>query len=576
VRPLGIINLDLDELCAAAGGDPWAIDDQLQRGDAGAINDLATALHRARGNADGVDEDFDEAKRKFEKAYQRDKTEHPINDSAEVARASAALTGHRQDLNRVAVKLEEVAAALAVAQRASGGVIAGPLALNFQVDDIDNQMFPAKAAGQDLSPFHDAAVEAIRSAPGQVTAIHGTYVEAVRKARTEMALAGYQPEVLDGVDAMPTGTPNQRASLANEKRLREARARTQTEVDRLQHQLGQMLATDHGWNKDALDKLAAQIRAGQGRLAEFDAVDEALRRAPETYLTQLEIPPGDTGKVHAAVAVGNPDTAANVSVTVPGLGGSTRTSLPDMVSEARSLREETTRQLVNEPRPASVATIAWMGYDPPPNPINTHSPRDGLATLSADQAKAGASSLSSYLEQVRANSPDAHITLLGHSYGSLTSSLALQDLNAAGAHPVNDVVFYGSPGLGLTDPAQLGLGAGHAYVMGAPTDPIVRDVAPWAPAHGWGGNPYDGLLPQLSAQAGPDPAGVYHPGVAGHADYPRLFHAPDGRDVVRMSEFNLAAITAGLPGVPASPQVPLRPPNLLPPNVPPEFLGGGY
>ncbi|PIJ32070.1 hypothetical protein BMW24_020320 [Mycobacterium heckeshornense] len=32
-------------------------------------------------------------------------------------------------------------------------------------------------------------------------------------------------------------------------------------------------------------------------------------------------------------------------------------------------------------------------------------------------------------------------------------------------HPVNDAVFYGSPGLELTDPSQLGLANGHAYVM---------------------------------------------------------------------------------------------------------------
>ena len=37
--------------------------------------------------------------------------------------------------------------------------------------------------------------------------------------------------------------------------------------------------------------------------------------------------------------------------------------------------------------------------------------------------------------------PDAEISLLGHSYGSLTSSLALQDLNAQGLHPVDNVVF---------------------------------------------------------------------------------------------------------------------------------------
>jgi hypothetical protein len=141
--------------------------------------------------------------------------------------------------------------------------------------------------------------------------------------------------------------------------------------------------------------------------------------------------------------------ASKVSVTVPGIGSTTAATLPDMVGEADKLRLEAARQLLNSPRAPgaplpTVLAIAWMGYDPPPNPINTLSPADAMATMGDGQAKAGAQSLSSYLEQVAANNPNAEVTLLGHSYGSLTSSLALQDLNAQGLHPVDNVVFYGS------------------------------------------------------------------------------------------------------------------------------------
>jgi pimeloyl-ACP methyl ester carboxylesterase len=180
------------------------------------------------------------------------------------------------------------------------------------------------------------------------------------------------------------------------------------------------------------------------------------------------------------------------------------------------------------------------------------------------QARAGADSLSSYLEQVRADNPNGHITLLGHSYGSLTSSLALQELNAQGLHPVNDVVFYGSPGLELTSPDQLGLGAGHAYVMRGMDDPIANAVAELAPVHGWGTNPYDGMFTELSAQAGPDPGGLLREGVQAHADYARL-----GSDnQLRMSGYNLAAVMAGLPDneVLAPPPPPVAPPQ--PPLIP--------
>jgi hypothetical protein len=107
---------------------------------------------------------------------------------------------------------------------------------------------------------------------------------------------------------------------------------------------------------------------------------------------------------------------------------------------------------------------------------------------------------------------------------------------------VDNVVFYGSPGLELTDPAQLGLAGGDAYVMRALADDITSYVAPTAPLHDWGADPYGGILPELSSQAGTDPSGVMRDGVSSHADYPR---AVDGN--LRMSGYNLAAVIAGLP-----------------------------
>jgi len=99
------------------------------------------------------------------------------------------------------------------------------------------------------------------------------------------------------------------------------------------------------------------------------------------------------------------------------------------------------------------------------------------------------------LQQVATNNPNADVTLLGHSYGSLTASLALQDLNAHGQHPVDNVVFYGSPGLELNSPDVLVVAPGDAYVMRGATDPIAGVVAEAAPLHDWGTNPYDGMSP---------------------------------------------------------------------------------
>jgi hypothetical protein len=341
-------------------------------------------------------------------------------------------------------------------------------------------------------------------------------------------------------------TPTQRESDANQERVREERAKLQAHINDLKQAI-----TRAGGDQNRLQDLNSQLNAAQNRMAEYDAIDDALTRAPETYLTQLDIPTDPGQKVRAAVAVGNPDTATDISVTVPGIGSTTKDSLPSMVGEARNLQRTAENELRRLGRSGSVVTIAWMGYDPPANTLNTTSPRDFWRTINDERAQAGATALAPYLQQLHTNNPNAHLSLFGHSYGSLTSSLALQQLNAQGLHPVNDAVFYGSPGLELDDPSQLGLANGHAYVMRAPPgDDWIPEVAPLAPLHGWGSDPYGGMMPELSSQAGTSPDGVMREGVHSHADYPRAVTGPGGEQMLRMSGYNLAVVAAGIADLP--------------------------
>jgi hypothetical protein len=341
-------------------------------------------------------------------------------------------------------------------------------------------------------------------------------------------------------------TPTQRESDANQERVREERAKLQAHINDLKNAI-----TRAGGDQNRLRDLNSQLNAAQNRMGEYDAIDDALTRAPETYLTQLDIPTDPGQKVRAAVAVGNPDTATDISVTVPGIGSTTKDSLPSMVSEARNLQNTANEELRRLGRSGSVVTIAWMGYDPPANVLNTTSPRDFWRTINDDRAQAGAAALAPYLQELHTNNPNAHLSLFGHSYGSLTSSLALQQLNAQGLHPVNDAVFYGSPGLELDNPSQLGLANGHAFVMKAPPgDDWIPEVAPLAPLHGWGSDPYGGMMPELSSQAGTSPDGVLREGVHSHADYPRAVTGPGGEQMLRMSGYNLAVVAAGIADLP--------------------------
>lgn len=441
------------------------------------------------------------------------------------------------------------------------------------IDTATNTVIPP-----DTSNLDSDAAEAVQAKAAalqnRITALLGKAEETdadlarVLAVATGEQLADGEPQTRAPADQR---TPTERASDDNEKRLHDERAKLQAHIDQLQAQYDQLAAkaaNDYNngiFDSDTATQLAGlddQLSAAKGRLGELDAVDQALRSVPDTYLTQLKIPDDPHQQVLAAVAVGNPDTAANVSVTVPGVGSTTGGTLPGMVKEASNLRDEEVRQLIAAGKPASVSTIAWMGYTPPPNPLNTGSPQDLWQTMTDGTAKAGAADLSQYLEQVRANNPTGHLTVLGHSYGSLTASLALQDLNAHGAHPVNDVVFYGSPGLDLYSPAQLGLDHGQAYVMQAPHDPITNLVAPLAPVHGWGLDPYGpgSGMTELSSQAGVDATGVWRDGAYGHADYPRTFIDANGNPQLCMSGYNLAAVAAGLPENEVT--APLLPPSV--------------
>ena len=171
-----------------------------------------------------------------------------------------------------------------------------------------------------------------------------------------------------------------------------------------------------------------------------------------------------------------------------------------------------------------------------------------------------------------AENPQQEITAFGHSYGSLVTSLALQQ----GDSHVHDVVFYGSPGLELNNVGDLHLApGGHAFFEQAAHDPIALiqkapelgrallpalAVPPLMPLgvlglvdvlggsgvnDQWFGNTPNqvaGIIP-LSTAAGADPIlGISRAAADVHADYPR---AVDG--ALRMSGYNLAAVLSGVP-----------------------------
>ncbi|WP_233716860.1 alpha/beta hydrolase [Mycolicibacterium vinylchloridicum] len=323
-----------------------------------------------------------------------------------------------------------------------------------------------------------------------------------------------------------------------------------------------------------------QLNDALGRakyLPDLRAVDKAINDGPDRKLMLLDTTSGDQAR--AAIAIGNPDTADHVSVTTPGLNTTVHGAIDGMTNEARQLRQEALRQLQNVPghEGDTVSTIAWIGYDAPQVPgfDDLKGSAEGGWEVSHDTvARAGAADLSKFYDGITAahEGGPVHLTAVGHSYGSLTTGLALQE---PGSHGVSDAIFYGSPGIEATTPSELGLQPGHVFTMETPDDPIqkVYDLPPWAhvavetlppPLRGFGESIMRTLDASGAGQFGPNPAtnpnfvhletgattvpdgsGTMNLGAAhGHSDYPRF--GDDGTP--RTTNYNIAAVIAGLSG----------------------------
>lgn len=159
-----------------------------------------------------------------------------------------------------------------------------------------------------------------------------------------------------------------------------------------------------------------------------------------------------TGDGRVAELFGNLDQADHIAVIVPGMG-STMDNFDAVRGNAEALYGAT---------PGS-AVIAWTGYDAPAAAETGRVWEVATAT----QAIAGGAALVPFLAAVRHDRP-ADLTLIGHSYGSLTVGQSL--LQGAQA---DRVVFIGSPGTGVEHVSQFpGAGSTRFFAGEVDGDPV--------------------------------------------------------------------------------------------------------
>ncbi len=277
----------------------------------------------------------------------------------------------------------------------------------------------------------------------------------------QLAVLAAHPEVVGSADGIPAAV-----------RDRANRLLLETDLDALElrEERGEILPAD---DRAALENGRAARAALAAGAQEVDPLT-GEQMVPLLHLYDARAFGGD-GRV--AIAFGDPDTADHVSVMVPGL--TSNGTKAEGNAEAAFHIYESARY--SDPG-STVASIMWIGYDAP-------SDTDSLTVLQEGRAIEGGERLARYVEGLRASREGgpAHLTVVGHSYGSTTTAHAASDHGLA----ADDIVLVGSPGAGgeVDHASDLGVGADHVW-----SGNNSHDVVAMLADNGWvGGGTFNGV-----------------------------------------------------------------------------------
>jgi Alpha/beta hydrolase len=436
------------------------------------------------------------------------------------------------------------------------------------------QAFPAAPpknllnAGQLAGVFDRAMIPPTGTDPAEVN----SWWKALSHAQQQALIHEAPGQIgwLDGVPAVARDQAN-RIALAGDKQ-------------KLQGQLASLLAheppkTMPGGGRFGTQQMPNpvwqqwhdQVAQIQGRLAGISAVESGLAIGgkdgyPPAYLLGFDT----NGNGHAIVSFGNPDNAQTTVTYVPGLGSKITGAYRDS-GRAAALWQQAEKFSPGK----TIASVYWLGYDAPQ--LGLSQGIHNLDVTSTSDAIAGASALTRFqngLAVTHASGVPGHTVVLGHSYGSLVvGEAAAHD----GMHP-NDLIFVGSPGVGVNHASQLGVSPAHVWAGANANDPV-PDLPPANPAH-WIDNysSHFGNDPTSPQFGGKDFAANYDPGKPSGFDpaYYVTLKAHSGYwDPDSASLLNMAHIVDGQYGKVMTIHLPVPHPAPGSPAVPPAAAGSG-
>lgn len=241
-------------------------------------------------------------------------------------------------------------------------------------------------------------------------------------------------------------------------------------LDDVNAQIDQQLIEDGQVDQALLDERGRlQVALSNARKidAQMSALDTAYADSgPQPYL--LTYSPDNAGRF--AVALGNPDTADNTAVVVPGTSHDVRyePGLFGPVEQGRVLYDEMYAQSgpATGPGGTTNSVIIWMGADMPDNiPQATDGTygdsAHGAARLRDDMAGYQAAQTQANVGNTHMPS-SGHVTVVAHSYGSYLTGEAVKS-----GMEVDDFVNIGSPGIEADNAGEMGMANEHVWAGSA-------------------------------------------------------------------------------------------------------------
>lgn len=158
----------------------------------------------------------------------------------------------------------------------------------------------------------------------------------------------------------------------------------------------------------------------------------------------------------AVVSTGNPDTADNTAIQVPGTGNDL-TNVDEQIDRAGRLQRAAQANGSD-----NTAVVSWLGYDAPE--------ADG-SVATPGRANDRAEDLRNFTHGMRESHQGErnHMTVLGHSYGSTMVGAAA---SGDGGLDADDIVVVGSPGMTVDHAQDLNIDPDHVWAGWAPDDVV--------------------------------------------------------------------------------------------------------